>query len=72
MFKKVFRSWVHELAQGREYLLTKQAAFALGKTDQTLRAWSCFGRGPIKPQKVGKVLHWSVRDIEMHLRVSVE
>lgn len=67
-----FRSWVHARAQGREYLLTKDAAFCMGKAEQTLRDWSHCDKGPIKPYKVGGRLHWSVRDIEAFLRVQTD
>ena len=70
--KRIFRSWVHELADGREYLLTKQAAHALGKAEQTLRDWNHCDKGPIKPKKIGRRLHWSVSDIEAFLCVQVD
>ena len=51
------------LAAGRDVLPTGETAFALNLKNQTLRKWSAFGNGPIRPIRIGSRLGWKVADI---------
>ncbi len=42
---------------------TSETAFFLQLREDTLRAWACFGKGPIKPRKIGNRLAWMACDI---------
>jgi hypothetical protein len=42
---------------------TLDAAYYLNREPQTLRAWSCFQSGPIRPINVFGKLAWSVEEI---------
>ncbi|WP_415378070.1 MULTISPECIES: helix-turn-helix transcriptional regulator [Enterobacterales] len=48
----------------RRILTTDEAAAFLGLKPQTLRCWSCYEKGPIKPVHVGNRLRWRLSDLE--------
>ena len=48
---------------------TDQAAFYLGRKPQTLRAWACYGTGPIDPVLVNGRQHWLVPVIKNLLKL---
>ncbi len=55
---------IRSLAEGtRLQYSTKEAAFFLNIREDTMRAWACFGKGDIKPRKVGNRLAWMADDI---------
>ena len=47
----------------RTALTTRQAAFELNRSEQTLRIWACRENGPIRPLRVNGRLHWKTDDI---------
>ena len=47
----------------RAYVPTDVAAFHLGRTPTTLRAWHCLNKGPLKPRRIAGRLAWSVADL---------
>lgn len=47
-----------------DHLGTVDAAHALGLSPQTLRQWSCEGRGPIRPVKAYGRLLWPRAEVE--------
>ena len=47
----------------REALTTDIAAWHLGRKPQTLRAWACSERGPIRPMRVAGRLMWRTEDL---------
>jgi hypothetical protein len=47
----------------RATLPTKEAAFHLHRSQQTLRLWACQENGPIRPIRVNGRLAWSVAAI---------
>ena len=42
---------------------TEAAAYYLNRKPQTLRAWYCLGKGPIRPIRINGRLAWKVADI---------
>ena len=42
---------------------TNEAAYYLNRKSQTLRAWACFEKGPIRPVRINGRLAWYVADI---------
>lgn len=48
---------------------TGQAAYYLGRREQTLRAWACHETGPIRPVRVHGRLLWSVAEIRRLLGI---
>ena len=55
---------VKSLNEGsRLYYTTKEAAELMNFREDTLRAWACFSKGPIKPRKIGNRLAWMATDI---------
>ncbi|MCX7677414.1 MAG: helix-turn-helix domain-containing protein [Alteraurantiacibacter sp.] len=50
-------------AETRPAVETAQAAAYLGRKPQTLRAWACHEKGPIRPVRVHGRLLWPMRDI---------
>lgn len=50
--------------QTRSHIDTACAAHYLNRSTQTLRSWSCFDNGPIRPVRVNRRLAWSVEDIK--------
>ena len=57
---RLHRSLDHEL---RTALVTAEAAYHLGRSPQTLRAWACTQKGPIQPLRINGRLMWSVSEI---------
>ena len=54
----------------RETIPTREAAYHLHRSPQTLHAWSCGSRnGPIQPVRDGGQLRWRVADIKALLGV---
>ncbi len=51
-------------AETRSHVDTACAAFHLTRSAQTLRSWSCFENGPIRPVRVHRRLAWAVEDIK--------
>lgn len=43
---------------------TADAARALNRRPQTLRAWACKGTGPIRPVRIHGRLGWRVEDLQ--------
>jgi hypothetical protein len=56
-----------KLANGRDFLPTKEAAHSLSRTAQTLRIWACYSKGPILPVRQGGRLGWRVTDLARYL-----
>lgn len=50
---------------------TKETAELLNFREDTLRAWACFSKGPIKPRKIGNRLAWMASDIRELLGMEV-
>ncbi len=49
----------------RDTIPTREAAYHLRRSPQTLHAWSCGSRnGPIQPVRDGGQLRWRVSDIK--------
>lgn len=48
----------------RSHVETACAAFHLNRSPQTMRAWSSQENGPIRPQRINRVLAWPVADIK--------
>jgi len=46
------------LKELRSALATREAAYHLNRSPQTLRIWACRGDGPIQPLRVGGRLAW--------------
>ncbi len=44
-------------------LATRDAAAALGKTQQTLRKWACLECGPVRPVRINGRLAWRAGDL---------
>lgn len=56
--------------EDRPAVCTKQAAYYLGRSPQTLRIWSAKnGKGPIKPARLHGRLVWRLADIKNLLGV---
>lgn len=53
-----------------ETLTTAKAAALLGVAPQTMRRWSCYGNGPIRPRSVNGRLRWAVAEIRAVLNGS--
>ena len=51
-------------AETRSHIPTKNAAFHLGRSSQTLRSWACHENGPTKPVRINGRLAWPVADIK--------
>lgn len=47
----------------RPVLTTREAAHYLLRSEQTLRTWSCFEIGPLRPVRIGKRLGWPTADV---------
>jgi hypothetical protein len=54
----------------RPALSTSEAAFYLNRAPQTLRAWACFGGGPLRPRRVNGRLAWPTADVRELLGVA--
>ena len=52
----------------RSSVNTAEAAYYLGRSEQTLRAWACHENGLIRPYRVGRLLAWPVADIRRILK----
>lgn len=48
----------------RSHVDTAAAAYHLNRKVQTLRAWACMERGPIRPRRIHGRLAWAVADIK--------
>lgn len=48
----------------RTHVVTECAAFHLNLKPQTLRAWACLEKGPIRPIRISNRLAWAVADIK--------
>lgn len=48
----------------RQTVPTAVAAFHLNRSQQTMRRWSCYQDGPIKPVRINGQLAWPVADIK--------
>ncbi|NHZ35336.1 DNA-binding protein [Massilia sp. CCM 8692] len=48
----------------RSHVDTACAAFHLTRSCQTLRSWSCFQNGPIRPTRINRRLAWPVAEIK--------
>lgn len=46
--------------ESRATLPTREAAYHLSRSQQTLRTWACKGNGPIKPLRINGRLAWPV------------
>ena len=58
------KNLVKSLKEGsRLYYSTNETAELLNFRTDTLRAWACFSKGPIKPRKIGNRLAWMASDI---------
>lgn len=53
----------------RSALPTDEAAAHLGLAQQTLRRWSCFQTGPLRPVRIGNRLRWPTAEIKKLLGV---
>ncbi len=53
----------------RSSLATREAAYHLSRSPQTLRVWACKGDGPIQPIRVGGRLAWPTDAIRKLLEV---
>lgn len=51
------------LASGRDFLSTDEAAHVLNRRPQTLRRWACLGDGPIRPIRQFGRLGWPVTEL---------
>ncbi len=49
--------------ESRSLIPTKDAAWHLGRKEQTLRVWACYETGPIRPVRINGRLGWPVADI---------
>nr|WP_315224352.1 hypothetical protein [uncultured Albidiferax sp.] len=47
----------------RDRICTEAAAYYLNRKPQTLRAWACLERGPIRPVRIGGRLAWCTADV---------
>lgn len=56
-------------AETRPAVPTDQAAYYLGRREQTLRKWACYECGPIRPARVFGRLMWPMEDIRRLLGV---
>lgn len=52
-----------ELANGRDFLGTRDAAFIINRSSQTLRIWASQGTGRIAPVRQAGRLGWRVADL---------
>lgn len=59
-------------AETRPAVETAAAAHYLGRSPQTLRWWSCYKNGPIRPVRVYGRLMWSTAEIRRLLGVGKE
>ena len=50
---------------------TQETAELLNFREDTLRAWACFSKGPLKPRKIGNRLAWMASDIRELLGMEV-
>lgn len=48
---------------------TTWAAHYLDRKEQTLRAWACYGNGPIRPLRINGRLAWPVAELRRLLGV---
>ena len=56
--------------ESRVVLPTREAAFHLGRSGQTLRMWACRESGPIRPRRVNGRLAWPTAEIKKLLGVA--
>lgn len=56
--------------ENRTVVDTATAAFHIGRKPQTLRAWACFEKGPIRPIRINGRLAWPVRELRRMLGCS--
>lgn len=61
---KVDRTFPRLDAETRTHVDTETAAYHLNRKIQTLRIWSAYGTGPLKPVRAHGRLLWSVADIK--------
>lgn len=57
-------------SETRAALPTREAAFQLGRAQQTLRLWASTGSGPVRPLRINGRLAWPVADIRKLLGVA--
>lgn len=49
--------------ESRTAVPTDAAAYYLNRRPQTLRAWACLGKGPVRPIRINGRLSWPVAEI---------
>ncbi len=52
----------------RPAVTTREAAYYLNRSPQTLYIWACKEEGPIRPQRVHGRLAWSVAELKKLLK----
>lgn len=57
-------------SETRAVLSTREAAFQLGRAQQTLRLWACNEDGPLRPLRINGRLAWRVADLRKLLEVA--
>ena len=53
----------------RTALTTKEAAYHLNRSEQTLRLWACKDNGPVRCRRVNGRLAWPTAEIKLLLGV---
>jgi hypothetical protein len=48
----------------RSTITTEEAAYYLNRKPQTLRAWACLEKGPLRPIRINRRLAWPVSAIQ--------
>ena len=56
------------LATTRDFVSTEEAAALLNRKPQTLRKWSCYDKGALRPIRVYGRLQWCIKEIAALLR----
>ena len=69
MGQKVVQLGVPLEQEARSALPTREAAWHLGRAQQTLRLWACEDNGPIRPIRLHGRLLWPVDEIRRLLGV---
>jgi hypothetical protein len=64
-----FASWPLE-GETRTTLSTKEAAYHLNRSQQTLRSWACYEDGPLRPIRINGRLAWPVSELRRVLGVA--
>jgi hypothetical protein len=57
--------------ESRTAVPTEAAAYYLSRKPQTLRAWACLEKGPIRPIRINGRLAWRVSEIQALLNGGV-